>query len=421
VEGKVLTNLRCFSSNEKYKDIEPTALAPSVFKERSERFEYPTEDASVGNMMDNVATKKDLEELKEMISNLVNTRLFLLKSELERRMSSTMDRTEFSDERSSDEFLTSKIKQRKTLDTDELENFANKEVKVNTEFKKIKLQKGSLYFKLNNDMKDISSKTKRKLKDQEDAIEQLRKRCEKLEKSGRVHGKELETTEETDNKILTFCESIKSELNSFKNSTKKSQAETKQRLDNLEVNLKLIQSTTQDHLKQLKSFITKKGEEIALQMLKVSNYLRGSTQEVLLKLANYKISLSHTVNPSRSKAKLNNQVYKTETDGYQDSVPQDISHNTFYGEEHEFTQDKELPSIMKLEESIARSDVENIDEVRRMLMNNYTLSNANESKFNPDNTESRNGYEEDKALLNFIKGPTKDHFKETESNFLFNE
>jgi len=419
LEGKVLTNLRCLSSDENYKDAERSTFAPSIFKEK-ERFEYPTEDAN--NMIDNLATKKDLKELKEMIKDLMDTKLFLLRSELERKMNSTIDKTEFSDERSSDESLTSRTRKRRTLDGEKLENFANKEVKVNTDFKKLKLKKDYPYFKLNDDMKDISSTTQRKLKDQEAAIELLRKRCEKLEKSNKEYGKELEREEIPDEtEILTFCESIKSELDSLKDSTKKSQIETQQRLERIETNLKLIQTTTQYHLKEFKGFITKKCEEIALQIFRVSNYLKASMQELSLKLTNSKTSLSHTVNPSRSKAiKINNQVYKTETDGYQDSVPQDICHNIFYGEGHEYTQDnKVFESITKLEESVVKSDTESIDEARKILMNIYALNNGNETKLNSlgDKIESRNVYEEDKALLNFIKGPrTKNNSKESEGN-----
>eukprot|EP00826_Nyctotherus_ovalis_P012184 TRINITY_DN13193_c0_g3_i1.p1 TRINITY_DN13193_c0_g3~~TRINITY_DN13193_c0_g3_i1.p1 ORF type:complete len:443 (+),score=106.38 TRINITY_DN13193_c0_g3_i1:496-1824(+) len=375
-------------------------------------------------MADSLATKKDLEDLKRVINHLIDTRFFALRSELEKKIG--LDRTEVSDERSSDERVTGRGKQRKTLDGDELERFGCRDSRTCTEFRAIKVNKESLYNKLSSEVKDMSNRTSRQLQNQEELVNQLKRRCEQLERNNRECNPKSEnpneTSKETDTQ-MSFYDSIKSELNSIKESSRKTQAETKQRLDNLEVSLKLTHTIVQDQLKKFKTFVTRVRDEIALQMMKISSYLKGNTQEIMLRLdGDLKSSSLLQVGASRSKGKHSNQPYKTEADAYQDLTEKHASHKSFYEEGYEISQDnKEFASIMKLEESIARSDAENLDEVRRMLTNNCTLSNTYESKLNPfgDNTENRTLYEEDKALLNFVKGPAKKE-KLAESEGIFN-
>eukprot|EP00826_Nyctotherus_ovalis_P019871 TRINITY_DN16180_c0_g1_i2.p1 TRINITY_DN16180_c0_g1~~TRINITY_DN16180_c0_g1_i2.p1 ORF type:complete len:211 (-),score=41.49 TRINITY_DN16180_c0_g1_i2:164-796(-) len=151
-------------------------------------------------------------------------------------------------------------------------------------------------------------------------------------------------------------------------------------------------------------------------MLRNSNVLKTITQEILAKLK------SNSIN-SKS---IQEKQHRSETETYQDSAPQDISHKSFYEQENEFYQDnKELASIMNLEESIARSDMESLDEVRRMLTNNCAANNTREGKFIflGDTVEKRTTYEEDKGLISFIKGPVimKDNAKKYENNLINQE
>lgn len=361
-----------------------------------------------------------MEDAKRMLSHLVDVRFSALRAELEKKIG--LDRTEVSDERSSDECATARAKQRKTLDGNELERFGCRDSRTCTEFKAIKVKKESLYARLSSEVKDISARTSRQLQSQEQLIDQLKRRCEQLERGRRECDPKLEspneTRRETDTQI-SFYDSIKSELNFIKESSRKAQAETKQRLDNLEVSLKLTHTVVQDQLSKFKIFITKMKDEIALQMLKISSYLSGDAQEIVLRLGGESKSSSLLQGgASRSKGKYSNLPYKTETDACRDLTAKDASHKSFYEEAHELYQDnKDFASIMKLEESIARSDAENLDEVRRMLTNNCTLNNTYESKLNPfgDNTGNRTLYEEDKALLNFVKSPvTKEKLAEPE-------
>jgi len=390
LEGKILTSSRCISNNEGYKEEDK---AP---KGKLDKKDLPLEDTI--SFIDNLVTKRDLQNLKEVINRLMDVRLSSLKTELERKIMSR----EVLEGRSSDSCLVERL--RRTIDENESEN-AEKDIRAPVEFKSIKLQKDSSYTKLNNELREILGGTAKQLKDQENSIDQLKKRCEKLERNNRNNGpdkKEQSYTKETDKQLSTLYESIRTELNSFKDSFKKSQVEIKKRLDQLESNIKFIQSTTQNQIKSTKTFLTKLKEDITLQILNMANSLKANTQEVLLKLNN---NLKENLNQLRNQ----NKHLTNKHDTYQE--PQDISHKMFCEEGIDFYQDnRELVSIMNLEESIAKSDAENFDEVRNMIANNLVASNFMDNKTT---------YEDDKALFKFIRGPTmKEDQKEYEGKFI---
>lgn len=369
LEDKMLTSSRCISNNENHK------VEGKTLKGKLDEKELLLEDAS--SVIDNLVTKRDLDNLKEVISRLMDTRLSSLKTELERKIVNR----EVLEGRSSDSYLV----ERRTLDENESKNA---DIRTHIEFKNIKLPKDSPYTKFNNDLKEMLERANRQLKDQENSIDKLKKRCEKLERSNRNHGSDKK--EPLHNKE----ESIRTELNSFKDSSKKLQVEVKKRLDQLECSIKLIQSTTLNHIRNIKTSLTKLKEDITPQMLMVANSLKTNTQEILLKFNN-----CPRVNLSRGQYLSNNH------DTYQ--KPQDISHKSFYEEGTDFYQDnKELISIINLEESIAKSDAENFDEVRNMIPNNLIATN------------NRTIYEDDKALLNFIQAPSmKEDVREYDGKF----
>jgi hypothetical protein len=369
LEDKMLTSSRCISNNENHK------VEGKTLKGKLDEKELLLEDAS--SVIDNLVTKRDLDNLKEVISRLMDTRLSSLKTELERKIVNR----EVLEGRSSDSYLV----ERRTLDENESKNA---DIRTHIEFKNIKLPKDSPYTKFNNDLKEMLERANRQLKDQENSIDKLKKRCEKLERSNRNHGSDKK--EPLHNKE----ESIRTELNSFKDSSKKLQVEVKKRLDQLECSIKLIQSTTLNHIRNIKTSLTKLKEDITPQMLMVANSLKTNTQEILLKFNN-----CPRVNLSRGQYLSNNH------DTYQ--KPQDISHKSFYEEGTDFYQDnKELISIINLEESIAKSDAENFDEVRNMIPNNLIATN------------NRTIYEDDKAFLNFIQAPSmKEDVREYDGKF----